>query len=320
MINKKMASVIALSLLLAACGGGGGDEGGSNNGGDNGGNNGGDNGGDTSTAAPTISITNSSKTGTIYGGDQFELTYVIADKDTATSSLIVDAVANSGAVSVSIDTTSKKVLVSTSQVQADVGVNITLTVSDGKNSSQAVHSFTLSSYSAEYKELKAAITQMKGMFTSETIKKEDTSTVDTLGMIAMSNGTMTADDFEIAKKAVALENDAFAANAMATLNTFETSLNASPSGAMAMLADFNQWKAGIMSNFSPLAFQAINNIAQQAAVAGLTDASVSDGNLISSESRYVSRKGYTNAGSSTFLKAFEWMYATEGGKRTECSI
>jgi len=320
MINKKMASVIALSLLLAACGGGGGDEGGSNNGGDNGGNNGGNNGGDTTTAAPTISVTNSSKTGTIYGGDQFELTYAVADKDTPTSSLLVSASADSSAVSVSVDTSSKKVMVSTSQVPTDVGVNVTLTVSDGKNSSQAVHSFTITSFSAEHKELKDAITEMKGMFTSETVKKEDTSTIDALGMIAMSNGAMTADEFEIAKKAVALENDAFAVGAMATLNTFEASLNASPSGAAAMLADFKQWKAEIMGNFAPLAFQLINNVAQQAAVAGLNDASVSDGSLINTESRFVGRKGYMNAGSPTFLKAFEWMYATESGKRTECSI
>ena len=60
------------------------------------------------TAAPTISVTAISKTGTIYGGEQFDLTYTVADADTATSNLIVSAIADSSAVSVSVDTASKR--------------------------------------------------------------------------------------------------------------------------------------------------------------------------------------------------------------------
>lgn len=179
MLNKKVSLSILLSLALTACGGGGGDDSGSN-GGNTGGNTGNgvntDNGG-SNTAAPTISVTAISKTGTIYGGEQFDLTYTVADADTATSNLIVSAVADSSAVSVSVDTATKKVLVTSSVVTEDTSVNIELTVSDGKNSSKATYSVTLASYSAEYNELISAMATMKGILTGKVIQKEDVNVV-----------------------------------------------------------------------------------------------------------------------------------------------
>jgi len=327
MLNKKMALSVLLSIALTACGGGGGDDSGSNNGGntDNGGNNGGntDNGGNnggSNTAAPTISVTAISKTGTIYGGEKFNLTYAVADADTATSNLIVSAVADSSAVSLSVDTASKKVLVTSSVVTEDTSVNIELTVSDGKNSSKATYSVTLASYSAEYNELTSAMATMKGILTGEVIQKEDVNTVTALGTIAMINGAITADEYEIAKQGVITANGNFTSAALAQLASYESALAASPSSAVTMLATFNNWKDGIMSSFAPEAFTVINSLAQKASVLGLTNASVSDANLLNSTSRFVGRKDYMDNNSNVFQSAYQWMYSTEDGKKANCSI
>lgn len=321
MLNKKLTLSILLSLALTACGGGGGDDSGSNNGGNNGGStdNGGNNGG-SNTAAPTISVTAISKSGTIYGGEQFDLTYTVADADTATSNLIVSATADSSAVSVSVDTAAKKVLVTSSVVTEDTSVNIELTVSDGKNSSKANYSVTLASYSAEYNELTSAMATMKGILTGEIIQQEDVNTVTALGTIAMTNGSISADDFEIAKQGVITANGNFTSAALAQLASYESALAASPSSAVTMLPTFNNWMDGIMSSFAPEAFTLINGLAQKAGVLGLANASVSDANLLNNTSRFVGRKDYMDNNSNVFQSAYQWMYSTEDGKKTNCSI
>ncbi|MDX7716410.1 hypothetical protein [Aeromonas caviae] len=322
MLNKKVSLSILLSLALTACGGGGGDDSGSN-GGNTGGNTGNgvntDNGG-SNTAAPTISVTAISKTGTIYGGEQFDLTYTVADADTATSNLIVSAVADSSAVSVNVDTATKKVLVTSSVVTEDTSVNIELTVSDGKNSSKATYSVTLASYSAEYNELISAMATMKGILTGKVIQKEDVNTVTALGTIAMTKGAITADDVEITKQGVITANSNFTSTALAQLASYESALATSPSSAVTMLPTFNNWKDDIMSSFAPEAFNLINRLAQKAGVVGLANASVSDANLLNNTSRFVGRQGYLDNTTGLFQSVYQWMYTTEDGKRSSCSI
>lgn len=320
MLNKKITLSILLSIALTACGGGGGDSG--SNGGNDGGNDGGNGGsnGGTNTAAPTISVISISKPGTIYGGEKFELVYSVADADTATSNLMVSAVADSSAVSMSVDTAAKKVMVTSSVVTEDTSVSIDLTVSDGKNSSKATYSVTLASYSAQYNELTSSMATMKGILSGKVIQKEDVNTVTALGTIAMTNGAITADDFEIAKQGVITANGNFASNALAQLASYESALAASPSSAATMLPTFNNWKVSIMNNYAPEAFNLINNLAQKAGVAGLVNASVSDANLLNSTSRFVGRQNYMDNNSSEFQIAYRWMYSTEDGKKTNCTI
>ena len=316
MFNKKFLSVVALSFMLSACGGGGDGDGGSNGGNNNGGNN---NGGGTVTPAPTITITSNSKPGVVFGGEKLELAYVVANGGTSTSRLMVTATSDSSAASVTVDAAASKAVVTTSVVTQDTPVNIVLTVSDGQNSSQATHSLTLTSYSAEYNELTSAIATVKGFLTASTIKNEDVNTITTLGTIAMTNGAITADDFELAKQALIAAHDSFTNNALSQLANFEASLASTPSNAASILPTFNNWKDQLMANFAPDAFGIINNLAQKAGVSGLVDASVGEPKLISGVTRFVDRTAYLdNVGQ--FLKEFEWLYATQDGKKTRCVL
>ena len=53
---------------------------------------------------------------------------------------------------------------------------------------------------------------------------------------------------------------------------------------------------------------------------GLANASVSDANLLNSTSRFVGRQGYLDNTTGLFQSVYQWMYSTEDGKKSNCSI
>lgn len=271
-----------------------------------------------SNSSPTIQIGSGLKT-KVFGGYSFSVQYSVSDNDTPQNAIQVSAVSNSDKLTVTVDHQNKRIDVATADTEVASTATVTVIASDGVSTGESSFTLSILPLTPEFLSLESEIGSLRVMFLSGEIKREDLSFIDTLGIIALSKGTITPDEIEIEKAAVTSEHDALASSALQVLGSFESNM-ADPDNVASVSSDFQKWKSSLLANYAPNAVVRINSLAQAASVSGLADASVTK-TFPYSESRFLGNPTYNNIADGKepwFKESFLWMYATENGFGKVC--